>query len=278
MDESKAQREALIEAERTKVHNRRRKRKKRADETSGGERSKKRKKRREEEEETGSVKEEDDQPTTITYLTIPASTPLKFDWLGAILDILRKKGGRIKVNKLKKKVLSSYPRQIDSGSKTDSELEAKFHKKLRRCKKVKMEKEYVLLVDGGADSLVPDTSVKCTAVPLVKQEPREDCSTKAVKVEPPCPIPEPSSPGTVSPPADVVIPPMSPVHQRSFSITRCRSPSPTPPSTPTRPNSADSVDDKRRFVDQWIHGFGESIAEPETEGSKQSKDTLSLKT
>ena len=198
----------------------------------GGEKSK-RKKRKEKERNEKSVEVKEEQRAII-----PASTQIKFDWKGAILGILIKKGGRAKISKLRRKVLSSYQKQRDRGSKTDSELEAKFDKKLRRCKNLKMEKEYVLQVDGGNDCLVTDTDMldESTAIPHVSNELREVCSTKAVKVEPvlppPSPIPGPSRIGSPS---------RSPVHQRSVSIIRCRSRSPPPPSSPTRPDSVDTV-------------------------------------
>ena len=202
----------------------------------GGEKSK-RKKSKEKGRCKKSVEEEHRE-------NINASSHSKFDWEGAILAIISKKGGRTKISKLRKKVISSYQKQRDRGSKTDSELQAKFDKKLRRCKKVKLEEEYVLQVDGGNDCSVTDmveSFVESTAVPLVSKELREICSAHAVKVEPvlapPSPIPGPSRIGTMLPRDVSVSPPMSPVHQRSFSVIRSRSRSPTPPSSLTTPNS-----------------------------------------
>ena len=229
-ENASALRKALIEAEMLKVGGKKGTKRKRKSEEEH--KSKKKKKSMERQMDEPSVKaEENEQPE------VNVSKYLKFDWRTAMLDILSKKGGRTKVRKLRKKVISNYRKMMGSDGKTDSELEAKFDKKLRKCKKLRVEEEYVLQVGEGTDCSVADF----TAI-FVKEEPRDVCSTKAVKTEPapapPSPIPGPST--RESPPMSPTpeSPPMSPVHRRSYSIVSRPSPSPSPP---PRPNSADTV-------------------------------------
>ena len=132
------------------------------------------------------IKEEEEAQEPVA---IPEPVRVKFDWKGSIMAYLGKKGGRAKHDKLKKKVISSYQNQRVDGNKTLSQLEDKFDKKLRRCKCLKMEKEYVLQVDGGNDSSITVTAVESKAIPLGSGGlPDEDCPIKAEPAlsPPPC--------------------------------------------------------------------------------------------
>ena len=128
------------------------------------------------------IKEEEEEQEPVA---IPEPVRDKFDWKGSIMAYLVKKGGRAKHDKLRKRVISSYQNQMVDGNKTLSQLEDKFEKKLSRCMSLKMEKEYVLLVDGGNDSSITATTGEPKAIPLVSGGP-PDIKAEPALSPPPC--------------------------------------------------------------------------------------------
>jgi len=70
---------------------------------------------------------------------------VKFDWDDTIMNVLKKKGNEMKLNKLKKKCVSEYMAQCENNHKSEAEIGAKFDKKLKK-KKYRVLKDRVKLV------------------------------------------------------------------------------------------------------------------------------------
>ena len=100
-----------------------------------GKKSKKRKREEEEEEETAT-----DSPETPKKVKLE-----KFVWEDVISQLLSKKGGEMKVAKLKKKVIAEYMNVHESTHKTQEELSAKLEKKIHKNKMFKVLKDVVKL-------------------------------------------------------------------------------------------------------------------------------------
>merc|ERR1719312_1318278 len=75
---------------------------------------------------------------------------VKFDWDDTIMNVLKKKGNEMKLNKLKKKCVSEYMTQCENNHKSEAEIGAKFDKKLKK-KKYRVLKDRVKLVVGDEE-------------------------------------------------------------------------------------------------------------------------------
>ena len=149
-----------------------------------GKKGKKRKKDAEGEE---SPESEQKKPKMDLEQTPNDSGKKAFNWEDAIESVLTKKGGEVKVTRLRKKVVDECVRCDAGGKKTQEQLFAKFNKKLEKSKRFKVHKNVVSFKNrardeaeaddaknGGSSGGLPDGAILATKVaensPFVKKQ------------------------------------------------------------------------------------------------------------
>ena len=122
-----------------------------------------RKRKMEDPEQNGAAEaEEDEQPTP------KKSKKAKFDWEEVIVEVLSKKGGKMKANKLKKKVVGECLSRGAGGNKSEEKLAAKFDKRIANSGRFKVQKDFVSLVeeqDENKVSVVTDITTERGKLP-----------------------------------------------------------------------------------------------------------------
>ena len=103
------------------------------------------KRKMEDPEQNGAEADEDEQPTP------KKSKKAQFDWEEVIVEVLSKKGGKMKANKLKKRVLSECQSRGAGGNKSEEKLAAKFDKRIANSGRFKLQKDFVSLVEEEQD-------------------------------------------------------------------------------------------------------------------------------
>merc|ERR1712029_269173 len=104
---------------------------------------------------------------------------VKFDWDDTIMNVLKKKGNEMKLNKLKKKCVSEYMAQCENNHKTEAEIGAKFDKKLKK-KKYRVLKDRVKLVVGDEED-EKDVTVEEVVQPETSKNDTETTQVNANK-------------------------------------------------------------------------------------------------
>ena len=75
------------------------------------------------------------------------SKKAEFDWEEVIAELLTKKGGKMKANKLKKKVVGECVSRGAGGNKSEEQLMVKFDKRMTQSRRFKVQEDFVSLVD-----------------------------------------------------------------------------------------------------------------------------------
>jgi len=96
-------------------------------------------------EQNGAEADEDEQPTP------KKSKKAKFDWEEVIVEVLSKKGGKMKANKLKKRVVGECLSRGAAGNKSEEKLAVKFDKRIANSGRFKVQKDFVSLVEEEQD-------------------------------------------------------------------------------------------------------------------------------
>jgi len=139
-------------------------------------------------EQKNAEEEEGEQPTPKKSKQEKES---KFDWEEVIAELLTKKDGKMKANKLKKKVVGECLSRGAGGNKSEEQLMVKFDKRIAKSRRFKVQKDFVTLVDEGQD----ENNVPAAAAFVIDKNPRGKLPAGVIvpeKVAPNSPFSKPS--------------------------------------------------------------------------------------
>ena len=74
----------------------------------------------------------------------------KFNWEEVAAELLSKKDGRMKLNKLKRRVVGECVSRGAAGSRSEEQLGARFDKRLSRSRRFRVQKDFVTLVEQAS--------------------------------------------------------------------------------------------------------------------------------